>query len=138
MARPRKPSAILELTGAFKKNPQRKRARASEPVPTGGVGLPPAHFDANLSAIWYEVISMIPAGVPTASDRIIVELTCSLILGLRHHTSERGDKALLKSCLASMGMSPAERSKISIPKKAEELDDLGALAAEIRGAVRPN
>jgi hypothetical protein len=138
MARPRKPTAVLELTGAFRKDPQRKKARASEPVPTGVIGIPPVHFDAIHAAVWYEVISMIPAGVLTGADRIMVELTCSLICGLRNGTSERGDKALLKGCLASMGMTPAERSKISVPKKPEEVDDIGALAAEIRNSVRPN
>ncbi len=138
MPRPRKPTAVLELTGAFRKDPQRKRARSAEPVPTGEIGDAPVHFDAQLAAIWYEVISLIPAGVPTAADRIIVELTCSLVHGLRNGTSERGDKALLRSCLASLGMTPAERSKISVPKKTEELDAIGALAAEIRGSVRLN
>lgn len=138
MARPRKPTAVLELTGAFKKNPQRKKARSTEPVPTGEVGPPPPHFDAPLTAIWYEVIAIIPAGVLTGADRILVELTCSLIHSLRTYTCEKGDKSLLKNCLASLGMTPAERSKISVPKQTEEQDDIAALAAEIRGTVRPN
>lgn len=138
MARPRKPTGVLELTGAFRKNPQRKRARSCEPVPSGVIGSHPQHFDANLAAIWYEVIAMIPAGVLTGADRILVELTCTLISGLRLSTSQKGDKALLKNCLASLGMTPAERSKISIPKQTEALDAIGELAAEIRGSVRPN
>jgi hypothetical protein len=139
MGRPRKPTAILELTGAFKRNPQRKRARAGEPIATGETGCPPVHFDEPLSAIWYEIIGVVPAGVLTAADRILLELTCTLIQGLRTQTSERGDKALLKSCLASLGMSPAERSRISVPRQPEVLDELAALAAECRGfAMRSN
>ena len=138
MARPRKPTAVLELTGAFKKDPQRKRARRGEPMPTGEIGAPPTHFDARLKATWYEILSMAPAGVLTGADRILVELTCSLLNGLRTSTCERGDKALLKGCLASLGMSPAERSKISVPKQAEEQDDIAALAAEMRTGIRPN
>ena len=138
MARPRKPTAVLELTGAFKKDPQRRKARSGEPKPKGEIGLPPAYFDAELTAIWYELVDMIPKGVLTSADRIMVELTTTLVMGLRTHNCERGDKALLKSCLASLGMSPAERSKISVPKQAEEQDDIAALAAEIRGTARPN
>jgi hypothetical protein len=38
MGRPRKPTAALELSGAFKRNPQRRRDRADEPEVEGPVG----------------------------------------------------------------------------------------------------
>jgi phage terminase small subunit len=130
MARPRTPTQILELKGAFKKNPQRKRD--AEPVPTGPVGDPPVHFDETHIAAWHELVAMIPSGVLTNADRLIVELTCTLIVSVRTLHTERGDKALLKSCLATLGMTPADRSKISVPKQAEEQDEFALLAAEAR------
>jgi hypothetical protein len=138
MARPRTPSAILELKGAFKKDPQRKEQRSQEPRPQGIIGDPPLFFDVERASIWHEIISQVPDGVLTNADRIILELTCSLVHGLRQGSSERGDLSLLKSCLASLGMTPADRSKISVPKQAEELDEFAKIAAETARATRPN
>jgi len=41
MARPRKPTNLLELTGAYHKNPQRRREREGEPIAPGPLGGPP-------------------------------------------------------------------------------------------------
>lgn len=42
MARPRKPTNVLELTGAFKKNPQRARQDAEA---AGELSAPPPHIN---------------------------------------------------------------------------------------------
>jgi hypothetical protein len=52
MARPRKPTAALELKGAFKKDPQRKAERKDEPKPSGAVGHAPAFFVVDEKLIW--------------------------------------------------------------------------------------
>ena len=44
MSRARKPTALLELTGALRKDPQRYRDRANEPRPDTSIGEPPADF----------------------------------------------------------------------------------------------
>lgn len=45
MGRPCKPTALLEMSGAFKKHPERRRARANEPKSTRLFdGPPPAQF----------------------------------------------------------------------------------------------
>jgi hypothetical protein len=41
MSRPRTPTAVLELRGAFKEHPERARERAGEPRPTEPLGEPP-------------------------------------------------------------------------------------------------
>ena len=41
MSRPRTPTNILELRGALKKDPQRRKLRANEPKPETAIGLPP-------------------------------------------------------------------------------------------------
>lgn len=48
MARPRKPGNVLELKGAFKRNPARGKARENEPKPNGEIGDPPTHYRRTL------------------------------------------------------------------------------------------
>jgi hypothetical protein len=70
MGRPRKPGAVLELTGAFRKNRQRKR---TEPPATGPLGDPPEHFTAEQAVVWHELAAACPPGVLTRSGRLLVE-----------------------------------------------------------------
>ena len=135
MARPRKPTAVLELTGAFQKDPQRKRPH--EPKPTGSLGEPPVDFDEVLKALWQDLARMVPAGVLTNADRWLVELTCRTRQQVRKGTALAAERNLLLSCLSRMGLTPANRSKIAVPQEKQELDELAALALEGR-AVRPN
>lgn len=135
MARPRKPTAVLKLTGAFKKDPQRKRLH--EPKPTGSLGDPPADFDDYLKALWRDLVRMVPAGVLTNADRWLVELACRTMRDVKKGTALASERNLLLSCLSRMGLTPADRSKIAVPKEKEELDELAQLAAEA-GALRPN
>ena len=48
--RPRKPTNLLEITGALRKNPKRARERAGEPRPNGSLGDPPARWNAHPAA----------------------------------------------------------------------------------------
>lgn len=135
MARPRKPTAVLELTGAFKKDPQRKRP--NEPKPSGSLGEPPADFDRDLKANWRELACMVPAGVLTNADRWLVELACRTMQHVRKDIALASERNLLLSCLSRMGLTPADRSRIAVPQEKQQLDDLAALAAECR-VVKPN
>ena len=135
MARPRKPTAVLELTGAFKKDPQRQRE--NEPRPAGPLGEEPLHFDEELKAIWRELVEMVPARVLTISDRWLIELACRTMQQVRKGTALAAERNLLLSCLSRMGLTPADRAKIAVPKEKEELDEFAQLAAESRLA-RPN
>jgi hypothetical protein len=139
MGRNRTPTAVLELTGAFKKHPDRKRARASEPRGSGPVGEPPERFDEELRAIWFEIADMIPAGVLAKSDRLALEIPCGLVRKVFQDSINGAELSRLNSLLARLGMTPADRSKVSVPKQPEEQDEIAALAAEVRASsVRPN
>ena len=122
MARPRKPARLLELKGAFAKDPQRRRD--PEPQPNEPLGDAPGHLDAGTQAIWAEIASVLPAGVVGNADRLLVEM-CSCLVGefrrspLKMQTSRM---ALLRSCLASLGMSPCDRAKLSIPERKNTTD----------------
>jgi len=135
MARPRKPTAVLELAGAFEKDPQRRRP--DEPKPNGPLGEPPSTFDENLTAIWRELEGIVPANVLATSDRWLVELACRTMQKVRKDMAMASERNLLLSCLSRMGLTPSDRSKIAVPQEERELDELGKLAAECR-AVKPN
>jgi hypothetical protein len=135
MARPRKPTPLLELTGAFQKDPQ--RARPHEPKPAGPLGDPPVDFDEVLTALWGELVRMVPANVLTVSDRWLVELACRTMRDVKQGKALASEKNLLLACLSRMGLTPADRSKIAVPQETQELDELAQLAAECR-AVKPN
>jgi hypothetical protein len=58
--------------------------------------------------------SLIPDGVAGRCDRLIIELTCRLLIEMR--TQGKFNAALaaqLRCCLAALGMTPADRSRVS-------------------------
>lgn len=135
MPRPRKPTALLELSGAFRKHPERKRP--NEPKPTGPLGAPPSRLSPDDRVAWFELDAINPAGVLTNADRWLVELAARLMARLRQHGLggenglSAGQLAQLNRCLSQMGMTPADRSKVSVIVAREEpnpftcLDDSG-------------
>lgn len=136
MARPRKPTKILELNGAFKNHPKRGRARANEPVPNGPLGEAPSYLRGREKALWSELASIVPSGVLTIADRWLVEVACGLIykrrrfgIGGRDGVTT-GELSQLIQCLARMGMTPADRSKISVPKAPDTSNPFTQLANE--------
>jgi phage terminase small subunit len=142
MARPRKPTNVLQLAGAFKKNPDRGRARANEPRPTGAIGDPPDALSEAVRKAWHDTVAEAPPGVLTNADRGILTLVAMLRDHAEHGeiyitregvvTDERvwdtKKLALLKSCYTELGMTPASRSKVQI-KPAEEAATVTSFAA---------
>lgn len=116
MARPRKPTAVLEATGAFKKNPQRRRE--GEPVVTTPLGNPPAHMTELEAACWFEVAELAPRGVLTSADRVALEALAHLLAEFRTKKSDFTAQAHARmfAYLGQLGMMPGERSKLSIEK----------------------
>src|SRR5690349_15010559 len=94
MPRPRKPTALLELQGSFKKNPDRGRARKDEPEPVADLGEPPARLTPLELEMWRELESMAPPRVLTNADRWLVERACKLMaesLEERQHVTKKGE-----------------------------------------------
>ena len=125
MGRPRIPTKVLEMRGAFKKNPQRKR---TDPKSRGPIGRAPKHLSDGEQDIWREVVRIAPAGVLTRADRIALEEMCSLIHERRTNLAGMtgAKRNLLRSYMAVFGMTPADRSRINIPppKKKNPFDGL--------------
>ena len=115
MSRPRTPTKILELKGAFKKNPQRKRK--SEPKTDVNVGCPPKKLSKGVLACWKEIISLSPSGVITSSDRIALEIAANLLNEFRTGFNEMPAARLtrLEALLGKFGMTPSDRAKMASP-----------------------
>ena len=92
MPRPRKPSNVMELAGAFDKNPQRRR---EEPKVDLGLGDPPDYFEADEIDVWCEIETSAPEGVLAKSDRLCVEMLVPLILQLRRREPMKGRGPIL-------------------------------------------
>ena len=139
--RPRKPTNVLQLSGAFRKDPQRLAARANEPQPDGPIGEAPAYMNEDEARVWGEIIAECPTGVLTNADRGILAVTVSM----RLH-AEQGEPfvvdgvptsvrifdtkkiALLMRCYTELGMTPASRSKVSAKTtKVEEINEFAAV-----------
>lgn len=118
MARPRKASTVLELNGAFKKNPKRGRDRENEPEPVGDIGAAPGWFSAKQKACWAEIVDLCHAGSLCRADRLIVEHASLLLHQLRAEKWVVHPTILIRyeSALGKLGLSPADRSKIKVPK----------------------
>ena len=122
MSRPRTSTAMLEARGAFVHNPGRRVARANEPRPTGQLGRPPKHLADDEKKTWRELARISPPGVLANSDRWFVEMTVRLMTRVRQGTAKTMDTGQLLQCLGRMGLTPADRSRVSavLPPAAEK------------------
>lgn len=120
MSRPRTPSNVLELKGAFDKNPQRRR---EEPKVEPGLGDAPEYFDDGERAIWDEIAASAPTDVLSRSDRLCVEMLVPLIVRLRNREPMKAaERAFMLSTLTRMGCTPADRSRVAAPPAKNQTD----------------
>lgn len=107
---------MLEARGAFAHNPDRAR----EDFNSGAFDCAaPAYFDEAQSAVWNEIVRLLPPSVLQATDRLAVELTSRLIARFRaigDADVNMAQVAQIRTALASLGMTPADRSRVSATK----------------------
>ena len=114
MSRPKTPTKIKIVKGTFRKHRENK----NEPMPEKPLGDPPGCLDDLQKKVWEELAAIVPAGILTDADRIILELATRLLSELRvKGRLATGKMGHLIGCLARMGMSPSDRGKVSIPEK---------------------
>ncbi|CUI04689.1 hypothetical protein BN2497_4155 [Janthinobacterium sp. CG23_2] len=129
MPKPRTPSNILEARGAFAHNPDRQR----EDFESGAFDKSaPAYFNEAQVAVWNEMVGLLPESVLQSTDRMAVELTSRLVA--RFRALDDGDvtmaqAAQIRTALASLGMTPADRSRVS-SKKAPKVNPFLALVGQ--------
>jgi P27 family predicted phage terminase small subunit len=154
MARPRKPTNILKLSGAFKKNPQRAAERAREPKFTAGIGEMPDWLDTYATEEWQRVAAELDlAGVTSQVEATALACYCQAVSrlrkaeaeifrdgitimtegGLKKHPSVTIAKEamlVIRAFAAEFGMTPASRSKVQakVPDNVKPMNEFAALA----------
>ena len=108
----KKPTALLEAKGAYKKDPQRRKK--GEPSPRMGIGKAPYMPSCDFTAVWDEIVDNVCPGVLGNSDRIHLEMTVNLLCEYRQNPSEMSSAKFtnLMRGLGSIGMNPIDRSRI--------------------------
>jgi len=119
--KPKQPLALAILKGADKKDPQRYRdptAQSDEPL-----GDHPGLSGHALKA-WRDLEKNSIPGVLTGADRFMMEIAATLLGEFRDDPSEFavGKYGQLISCLARLGLSPADRQKVRAPEKPKSND----------------
>jgi hypothetical protein len=111
--RPRTPAKILELKGAWRKDPQRRR----EPVQGAGAfdSQPPSHLPQECVRAWHHIVAQVPPGVLTASDATSIEIMARLQASI-WMSGDRDDIKELFRWLGQYGLTAAAREKIAAKK----------------------
>ena len=116
MGRTPVPTEILDSRGAFLKHPERRRP--NEPYETRPLGSPPKHLSDEAKKLWKEIAHNLPPGVGKVSDRHAFEMLVRLMAKERADSINNNERGQLIKLLGSFGMTPADRSKISIDSTA--------------------
>lgn len=131
MPKPRTPTNVLALRGAFKKHPERKGERADEPAADGDIGDPPKTLSPAAAACWREIVGLAHAGTLSRGDRLIVEHGAQLLAQLRADDWKVHPTLLIRweGFLGRLGMTPSDRSKVQVRKPAPSADPLDEFTA---------
>jgi hypothetical protein len=116
MARPRTPTALLELRGGFKNRPSRWKDREFEPRVSTPLPSPPKDLPRATAAMWLAIRSR--GWWLTSADRFLVEIASGLMARYRIDELKSGDVSQLIGLLSKMGFSPGERGKMNLPTNA--------------------
>ena len=115
MPQPRKPTNVLHLGGATKRNAGRYRGRGEQPIDQRGIGRCPTFLTEAEKGAWRELVTNDP-GVLQRADRIAVEMTARLMAEIRADDNITAAKqSLLASMLHKLGQTPTGRNNVSIP-----------------------
>ncbi len=118
----RVPTNILKLRGADKKNPSRIKERENEPVPKASLGNPPKHLTKDEKKCWRELTRTAPYGVIGDCDAWEVEIASCLMAEYRRSRLDipAARLNLLHSIMGRFGFTPADRSRVQVPKPEEK------------------
>jgi phage terminase small subunit len=114
------PTAILDARGSFLKHPERRRP--NEPQEARPLGNAPMCLTPEQKKLWREIARNLPPGVGKISDRYAFEILVRLLAKERADSINNNERGQLIKLLGSFGMTPADRSKVSIDSTA--LDEL--------------
>jgi phage terminase small subunit len=113
MPRPRTPTAVLELRGAFKHNPSRLRDRKNEPLVTTPLPEAPKYLTKAARASWHEMAAF---GFWLKSpDQFLVAIAATLMARYRSDELRSDEVSLMISLLGTLGFSPKSRGAMNLP-----------------------
>ncbi len=118
--RPRTPTNILRLKGSIKKDPLRHKDRENEPQNINPVGEPLYFLKDDEIEAWHLIVDRCIPGVLGEADSLAVAMAAKTLAVVIRDEANNQDKTLLKCYFSQFGMMPADRSKISVPKKKPE------------------
>jgi hypothetical protein len=113
MARPRLPTSVLKLRGAFRINPGRYEDRKHEPIVNTPLPNPPAGLPKPVKSAWLEMQSR--GYWLTSADRFLVQIAASYMARYQSDELMSGDVSLLIRVLGMIGFSPQERGRMNLP-----------------------
>jgi hypothetical protein len=115
MGRNNTPTAILDARGTFLKHPEYERL--NEPQGSALSKTPPKDFTIEQKKLWKELMRMLAPGVAQSSDLWALRHLVMLEAKSRDPNINFKDceHRLLLSYLDIFGLSPAARSKVSVP-----------------------
>ena len=118
MGKPRTPTKVLEMRGAFVKHPERRSVREHEPPVEVPLAPAPACLNEAEQARYEQIRGWCPWLAD--SDGPLVERTAKLWARLRDGTDKHGDEKQFITNLGKLGMTPVDRSKVSLMRQAPE------------------
>ena len=133
--RPRTPTNVLKLRGAEKNHPERLKERENEPVNKNPIGTPPRYLNAIEKKAFKLIVKESIDGVLGEADRMAVAQAAILFVICTNQCfteavgtegdedyeppklvrPKSADQQLFFKYLAQFGMTPADRSKLSLP-----------------------
>jgi hypothetical protein len=122
MAAHRKPTNVLQLSGAFRKDPKRRRI---DPPTREPIGNAPKQSPLTFAQAWRYIVKCCPPGVLADRDRPYLEIAASLFVEFRAAPAKFHPAKLsrLTAMLAALGMSPTDASRVSAPLSQPPGDD---------------
>ena len=114
MPKPRKPTSQIAAETLARNRGRYAGRELNEPKPTNSLGNVPSHLTENQKKLWKKLVATIPDGVLFAIDAVIVELTVRLTEKMHLGALKASEIGQLRGCLASLGATPADRSRVSV------------------------
>lgn len=114
--RPRTPTNVLALKGAYKKDPARLKDREGEVQNVNPVGDAPDDLTEDEKVCWNTFVKESIPGVLGEADRVAIAQASILLAKCKAREAAITEQNLLFKFLSQFGMLPADRSKISVPQ----------------------
>jgi hypothetical protein len=109
MPMPRKPTLLHVIQGT-----RTRTDRSGEPRDLAPLAEPPASLRGPALAAWREIVASVAPGVLTAGDRFALEIVARLLAKMRSRAGlTAAETSALQRGFASLGMTPADRSRVA-------------------------